>query len=292
MINWGNRAKTVSHRLEKSASQALRIALFESMSLKGFLEYVVEVVWGEKGIRTRLARAAQCQPSYFSQVLSGDAQLSHEQVFGIAQYLGFDASDWEYLSQLTILAKTNHIELKQQIENQLLQLRTNAMGRVDGLSSERKFSEADLMWYVSSWQNSAVLAAIDSPKMATRHGLSKSLGIDSGRINEIVDGLKTRSILTEDQHGHLKSNLPETIFLGNLSAGQIFRQGWLARALGKTHEGYHNGVQKGGVFLVTKREYEELKDEVLNLHRKFFSRRVSVQEPCIVGYFGIEVFEA
>ena len=65
-----------------------------------YLSDLVEVHHGIRGLRSRLAESANCQPSYLTQVLKHEAHFSLDQLFGIATYFKLTKPEWEYLREL------------------------------------------------------------------------------------------------------------------------------------------------------------------------------------------------
>lgn len=279
----------------KTRNDPLRVALFEFGSILEFLRYVVEVQRSVRGVRTRLSEAAGCQPSYLSQVLAGSASLSQEQLFGIARFLELDDVSWEYVRELGLFDRAGTEELRDDCKRRLVRIR--GVARADrppevDVSQPAKLSSDDLLWYVSSWQVSAILAAVVMPSARSPAALAKLLGLPTVRAQEVVKQLLERSMLKRNEAGELVSNLPSTLYIGTEAAGQTFRTGWILHGIARAQSGYRDGFQKGGVFRADRKEFAALKAEVTALHRAYFSQDRDPASCDTIGYFGIELFEA
>ena len=279
----------------------IRTALFEFDSILVLLRESIDILRSIKGIRSKLAEAARCQPSYLSQVLAGTASLSTEQLFGIAKVLQLSDAEWDYVRELGMLDRAGTEELREDCKRRLLRLRQAGRSSAPNQSpasntgappNPKSLSSEDLTWYVSTWQISALMAAVASPNFRTASSLSTCLRIPLPRINELISQLIQRKMLEKDGKGNLKSSLPKTMFLGSDAAGQIFRMGWLQHGSSRAFAGYRDGFQRGGVFRGSRREFQTLKDDITALHRNFFATDRDPNAAEIIGFFGVELFEA
>lgn len=82
----------------------------------------------KRGYQTQLAREAGCQVSYFSQVLSGRAQLSMEQAAGLAAFWKFDELKTDYFIALVALHRAGTQALKDKITRDIQRLRSQVPG--------------------------------------------------------------------------------------------------------------------------------------------------------------------
>jgi len=273
--------------------EQLRVALLECESVLDLLRYLVEVK-KVRGIRSRLADAARCQPSYLSQVLGGTASLSTEQLHGIAKMLGLDELEWEYVRELGLLDRAGTEELKEDGRKRLVRIRAQARASRETVPADEaargSLSGDDLLWYVANWQVSAILAAVVAPRFRTVSALAQLLRLPPARIQEVTQKLLDRGMLRQEKN-ELISNLPPRLFLGSEAAGSTFRSAWIQHGIERATTGYREGYQKGGVFRASAEEFEALKAEVTALHRTFFSAQRDPTRAERVGFFGIDLFE-
>lgn len=279
----------------KPSMTPFRLALFGKESVLDVLKYLVEIQGRQRGFRTRLAEVAGCQPSYVSQVLAGTSSFSHEQLFGIATLLELDDIEWEFLRELAMLDRAGTEALRADCRRRLTKIKDSALGQTQKADREAApgLLNADtVLWYVGTWQTSAVLAAIVSPRFQTVPALAKCLGVPQERMTELVRNLVDRGLLKRSNKGHYSSNLPTTVYLGTEAAGQIFRSNWLQHGLSRAQNGYRGGYQKGGVFRCSRQEFQAIRAEVEKVHRSFFADSRDPNDAEVIGYFGIELFEA
>ena len=115
-----------SGREKPIAMGGLRTALFEFKTIFEFLSFLIEIQGRARGIRSRFAEAAGCQPSYLTQVLAGTANLSHEQLFGIARLLELDDVEWDYVRELGLLERAGNDLLRDDCRKRLMRIRATA----------------------------------------------------------------------------------------------------------------------------------------------------------------------
>src|SRR5262249_10035965 len=125
---------------------------------RAFLKAVIAENTEVKAYRTKLATAAGCQRSYFSQVLNSHVEFTPDHVAGICEFLGLSPSETEYLLILLQLSRASTQRLKKILRGQLDKIR----GEEDNLkvrfrTPKLSASEHEML-YFSSWTWSAIHA--------------------------------------------------------------------------------------------------------------------------------------
>ncbi len=110
----------------------------------------------DRGAKGRLAKAAQCSPSWITRVLTGNVQLTPDQALGIALYLELAENEIDYFLYLVDLERAAHPQLQQRIRKKLDSLKSEARYLRSSVHTESEISDADIMKYYSSWVYSAV----------------------------------------------------------------------------------------------------------------------------------------
>ncbi len=155
-----------------------------------------------KGIRTRLAEAACCQPSYLSQVLSGNASLSLDQLHGVSRHLNLSADEWEYLRELAIKDKAATPKFKADCSARLLALRERLGGAVAVFSDTVSTpSRDDMLWYAESWQHGAVFVSLSSESDRTAAEIAAQLTMPMARTAQICEELVKRQFAKKSPSG-------------------------------------------------------------------------------------------
>lgn len=272
------------------------VPIFLFSDYREYFRYIIEVRANVKGIRTRLASAAACQPSYLTQVLAGTAGFSLDQLHGIRRYLELGDNEWEYLRELGILDRAGVEELKEDCLERLRRLRNTWEGKTgDGKGAKAKGANKptpeDVSWYVATWQTSALSAALHSTALRTPQALAKALDLPLARVTELLQELQERGF-AEERDGVWANILVDSLYLGSGALRHLFRSNWFLRGHGKLMQGYNNGCQTGGVFCMSRDQYEALKTRVKSEFRKFFSGLPLETDGDVVVHYAIDLFEA
>lgn len=111
-----------------------------------------------RGYRSQMAAAAQCQPAYLSQVLSGKVLFTMEQADGLCEFWNFDHLQSEYWLNLVQLSRSGTPALSKRIRQRLADIKfqyTNKSRSEIEVDNKRIFKENTLRYY-SSWIPTAI----------------------------------------------------------------------------------------------------------------------------------------
>lgn len=132
--------------------------IFEYSDYRNYINRQLETE-DKAGSRTRLAKAAGCNPSWMTRALAGDVQLTPDQTFGIAQYFRLNDEETDYLLLLVELERAASAGLKKRIENKLKALSKKGRTLASSVRTDSEVVEVDRTMYYSSWIYSAVHVA-------------------------------------------------------------------------------------------------------------------------------------
>ncbi|MEQ1664282.1 MAG: TIGR02147 family protein [Bdellovibrionales bacterium] len=166
-----------------------------------------------KGARIELAKIAQCQPGYISQVLGGDAHISLEQADRIALHMGLDSIKHKYFINLVLLARAGTESLKKYLENEIELLRSEQLQLKNRFNPDFVLSVTEQSTFYSSWHYAAILTCISIEGLSTEAALSKKIHIPLKKVNEIIQFMLGTNLIIKDEYGTLKIGKSQ-IFLG------------------------------------------------------------------------------
>jgi uncharacterized protein (TIGR02147 family) len=169
----------------------------------------------ERGYQGKLAAAARCQKSYFSQVLKGDANLSLDQAMGLVEFWGLNELESEYFIELVTLARSHYPPLVRMVKERL-------RGMVERHERDSKSTGAseivvDNDWlYYSQWYWSAIHILVGIPRFQNVSMISRCLNLDEGLVEQALQSLKQQGLVeqsgarwnTKPGHRHLSSSSP------------------------------------------------------------------------------------
>jgi uncharacterized protein (TIGR02147 family) len=148
-----------------------------------------------RGYQASLARAAQCQGPYISQVLSGKAHLTQEQGLRLAQFWNYIPKETEYFLLLLNLNRAGSPELEQFYQTQMDGLRAE----VEKLS--KRFQEAAVAdtaqsVYYSIWLGAAAHMLLTVPNHSQSAVLARRLNCTDAQINVVLKQLLDLGLVT------------------------------------------------------------------------------------------------
>ncbi|MBN8542353.1 MAG: DUF4423 domain-containing protein [Deltaproteobacteria bacterium] len=150
---------------------------------------------GDRGTRTRLARAAACSPSWLTRVLAGTVHLTPDQALGIAVHLHLSEAETDYFLLLVDQERAATPAMKKRLQVRIDRLRRDGKKLAPSVKVDSKVSEEGAIKYYSSWVNAAVHVACmikaQSPK-----DLSEILNLPVKQITKTLRELGQLGLLT------------------------------------------------------------------------------------------------
>ena len=211
---------------------------FEAEDYRSYLLSLCELLPRERGFRSRLARAAGCQASYFSQVLLGRSHLTEDQLLALAVHLSLASSETEVLLLLLRLEKAGTELLRSHLARQIAALkeqRAALQSRVHASAPAQ--SDLQLAAYVASWPPSAIHLLTSDPSHRSIESIAKRLNLPDDKVRATLDLLQQSGLVSKvdgksGTEWHFKegsTHLPkESIFQPTL---QMSRRGLAARSI-------------------------------------------------------------
>ncbi len=121
-----------------------------------FLERVIEANRHVRGYKSRLAEAAGCHGSYFSQMLKGAAELSPEHALNLAQFLCLNESESDFFLDLLLRDRAGSARLRKFYERRIAKARESHDLIGAKFQKEKVLPIEQAAIYYSSWHYAAV----------------------------------------------------------------------------------------------------------------------------------------
>lgn len=142
--------------------------------------------WGQKAA---LAKVADCQPTYISQVLHASADLSLEQASRVNQFLGHSKEESSFFLLMVLRDRAGNEELRLHFQEQIDQILTNRMNLVSRMGARQSLSAEIQARYYSSWHYTAIHTALSVPSLQTKQELGNHFGLPLQRISTVLEFL-------------------------------------------------------------------------------------------------------
>lgn len=268
----------------------MKYNIFDCENYKQYLEKWVQAQPRKgRGAKTKLAKAAGCQPAYVSQVINGDLNFSLEQAQAINSILGHGTDDGHYFLLLVQHCRAGSPALRRYYQEQLDQVQKSRFVLKERLGVAQHLSVHDQQVYYSSWIYAAIHVITDIPQFRTKEAISEKLGLPISKVADALDFL-LRIGLVEADGPTFKMSL-KSIHLGNDSALIAkHHSNWRIRAITALDRTSDEDMHYSSVITLSKKDVIEVKTMLLNTIKDLKAKvRESKEEELLC--FSLDLFE-
>lgn len=240
----------------------MKIYIFDHRSYKTFLAAVAGGKTFRRGIKAQLAQAAECQPTYISQVLHGKAHLSPEQGERLTRFLGLTKEEAQFFLLLLHKDRASTKELKavynQQIEERIVQ----RMSVVNRLGANNVLTEEQHAIFYSSWQYLAIHMALTIPELQNRDALVAYFNIGFERVDKVLEFLVQTGLAVQNKNIYTTGT--PIIRLGKDSPHIFKHHGhWRQQAIESLERESPLDLHYSAAVTLSKNDISKLKDRML-----------------------------
>lgn len=164
-------------------------SVFEFKSYKSYLEAKTGEPGTRKGLKASLAKAADCQPTYISQVLHGKAHLSLEQAEKLNRHFSHSKEERQFFLLLVQKERAGTTSLRDHFDEGIRELLDRRLVLTKRLGAKVVLDQLSQSTYYSSWIFAAVHIALTIPELRTREALSNHLAVPIAKITETLEFL-------------------------------------------------------------------------------------------------------
>jgi transcriptional regulator with XRE-family HTH domain len=165
--------------------------IFTFMDYKKYLRSAIkQAPRAGHGLRQKLAEAMQIQPTYLSQVLNGDRDLSIDQGVLLAEHLLLTPEEAEFLLLLINRGRAASAKSRQFFDRLLEERREEYVTVKNRLKIESELSEEDRATYYSDVVYGAVHMAVTIPSLRSLPLLAARLRVPVERAREVLEFLR------------------------------------------------------------------------------------------------------
>jgi uncharacterized protein (TIGR02147 family) len=176
----------------------MRVFVFDFEDYKAYLhEFGQALPKRGYGFKSRLAEAASCRTAYIAQVMNGHAHLSQEQAESINEVLSHDETESEFFLLLVQLARAGTEKLRIRIRRRMESIRTGQLNLKERFQATTELGEKELYEFFGRWYVNAIHIGATIPRLKSRKALRHALGIEEALLNEALDFLIRKELLTE-----------------------------------------------------------------------------------------------
>ena len=221
-----------------------------------------------RGEVTKAANFLGVQPSYLSRVMSQELQITPDHAFKLSRYWNLNGDEHTYFMLLVDHARAGDREYRADIEAKLNRLREKHQLVQERASRSHLSTEMVDVTYFSTWLWSAIHFLTSIPEYQTADAISSRLNIKTDLALFYLRSLAERDFIESKgsrwvyKRGefHAEKNSPLVI---------LHHQNWRQRASVDSQDFNSNGVHFTAVQTVSLKDYDRLKNLLLDFISKF-----------------------
>lgn len=238
------------------------INLFEYNDPVSYLQDLIAENSSIRGYISKLAQAASCQVSYFSQFLRYKNQLSPDHAAGLSDFLGHSNLEAEFFLTLLLLSRAATPKLKQRLAAKLKNLKTQHLSLSGRMQAQNEVTQTPHRYY-SSWLYAAIHMALAIPKYQDFQTLAKRFEISEDKVRQLLSTLESMQIIhKKDGQWALKQeslHLPkddELTFMNHFL--------WRQKALANIDAGDPESTHYSSIFAVSEKDAKRIQAKTLS----------------------------
>jgi uncharacterized protein (TIGR02147 family) len=237
--------------------------IYEYSEYKAYLEKKVGSRGQRKGLKSKLAKALHCQPTYISQVLHGNAHLSLEQSQALNEFFGHTKEEGQYFLLLVQKDRAGTVSLRRHFEEQLQSMLQRRMVLTERLGKKQELSKEDQIRYYSSWHYAAIHMALTVPELQNAKALSEYFRIPIKKVTSVLDFLNKAGLARHTETGSFQTG-KLLIRLGNDSPNILrHHSNWRQQAMDSLDREEIGDLHYSAVVSLSKKDAIRIKDRIL-----------------------------
>lgn len=166
-----------------------QLEIFEAADYKQYLQSKVGGPKEKKGVKSAMARALGCQPTYITHVLSGHANLSLEQAEALNHFFAHTSEEAQVFLLMVLRDRAGTHTLKAGFQEQIDRIVQSRLVLTKRLGQRNVLSEENRSIFYSAWYFLAVQIGLTIPELRTHEALAEYLGLSRTRVAEILQFL-------------------------------------------------------------------------------------------------------
>jgi len=174
-------------------------SVFDFKNYKLYLKYIESIrTNSRRGFRASLARAANCQTAYISQVLNGNANLSLEQSESINRLLVHTKEDSRFFLLLVEYARAGTQNLRHHFLELIEEQLQKHLDLAERFKVKKELSFEDQVIYYSEWTYAAIHIAITIPQLQSVESLCDFFQVSHHKVQKILKFLITTGLIVSN----------------------------------------------------------------------------------------------
>lgn len=236
-----------------------------------------------RGEISRLAKAAQCHVTYFSQALHGKVELGLEQAHRLNSPLGHSNLEAEYFLLMVMAARAGTKQLRDYFEKKQSAIKQDYFNLKNRIRSEEALSNDDKMTYYSAWYYIAVHVATSISYLQTKDKLSRELAIGPKKISEVLAFL-VRVGLVQEKAGRYEYKSGHMHLPNDSPLISKHHTNWRMKAIANLETDFSEDLHYSSVVSIAEKDFPKVKEIMIEAIEKVRDLVRESPEEALVGY--------
>jgi len=175
---------------------------------KAYLRQRVGDKSARRGLKSALAQAIHCQPTYVSQVLYSRAHFSPEQAIALNEFLGHSKDEGHYFLLLVQKDRAGTAPLKKYYSEHIQELLDRRLSLTRRFGAQNKLTEEHRTTFYSTWHYLAIHIALTVPELQTKNALVEYFRLPMKKVAAVIEFLMEAGLARQEGDRYLcESNL-------------------------------------------------------------------------------------
>ena len=236
--------------------------IYDFSDYKAYLQAKVGAKSARRGLKSAMAKALSCQPTYISQVLNGHAHLSSEQAADLNEFLNHNKDESHFFLLLLQKDRAGKKNLKKYYQDQMQEVLDRRLNLTKRLGTQNNLSEENRNTYYSSWHPLAIHIALSVPHLQTKEAIAQHFHLPLKKVVSVLEFLVSTGLA--QQMGERFTTDNSLVRIGNESTHiQKHHTNWRTQAVESLDREDLQDLHYSAVVSLSKADARHLKDRML-----------------------------
>ena len=241
------------------------MTVFEFTDYKAFLrQYIANLPKKGRGEINKIAAHLRVHPTFISQVLRGDKDLTAEHAYHLSSFLGLQPMESEYFLLLVQHERAGTNEFKTYYKKKIAETKKASLNIANRLDEHRRLNEQEQAIFYSNWIYLYVWLFTSVEDGQTMEAVAEKLSLTRAKTAEILAFLKSTQLCLEEngkfrmntQHIHLGVNSP---FLSR------HHLNWRMKAMQRADDLNEEELMFTSPISISRKDFKKIREEIVAL---------------------------
>ena len=243
--------------------------IFEFNCYKEYLKFYLEDSKKRKrGSSSSLSKALNVHPSFISQVIKHNKDISMEHAYKITDIFDLKGLAKDYFILIFLKSKSSNMDLKKYFQDKSEKKKIKAKSNSLKSSKAITLPEEAREKFYSHVDYSFIHLLTSFERFNTAEKISKSLKLPLNYVKNILDFLESHELCIKDRNGYYNKGISKTYVSLNSPLSQTNHRNWRIKAFEFYPQVKESDLIFSGPMTISKSDFKDLKYQILELIRK------------------------